>query len=413
MKYETIVIGAGQAGLATSYYLAQYGEEHVVLEQSSQVASGWRNRSWDSLTLVTPNLAFRMPGAELRGDRDGFMPLRDILSFFEDYVRKSRLPILYNIKVLSVSGADDGSYALETSDGMYSAKNVVIATGFFQHPKLPTYSKTISSAIKQMHSSEYRRPASVADGAVLVVGSGQSGTQIVEELLKAGRKVFLCVGTAGRAPRRYRGKDIIEWLHIVGLFDLTSEQLPPGMGKFDGIPHLSGTNGGHTINLHQFARDGVTLLGHMRFAENDKILLAPDLHTSLEAIDSFEVNATQMIDEYILNNSLDAPEEILPQLKFGYDQPLIKELSLSGEGINTIVWAMGYIFDYSMVKLPVVDHDGFPIQSAGVTKYPGLYFVGMPWMPSEKSGFLLGVGDSAHFIVNHIVRSGSKKSVEK
>jgi putative flavoprotein involved in K+ transport len=414
MKHiETIVIGAGQAGLAASYYLAQYGEEHVVLEQSGQVASGWRNRSWDSLTLVTPNLAFRMPGVELSGDRNGFMPLRDIISFFEDYVKKSDLPILYNIKVLSVARADDGSYALETSDGTYSAKNVVIATGFFQHPKLATYSKTISSTIKQMHSSEYRRPGSVADGAILVVGSGQSGTQIVEELLNAGKKVFLCVGTAGRAPRRYRGKDIIEWLHLVGLFDLSSEQLPPGMGKFDGIPHLSGANGGHTINLHQFAHDGITLLGHLRFAENDKILLASDLHKSLEAIDSFEMNAIQMIDEYIRNNNLDAPKETLPQLKFGYDQPLIQELSLSGEGINTIVWATGYNFDYSMVKLPVVDDDGFPIQSAGVTKYPGLYFVGMPWMPSEKSGFLLGVGDSAHNIVNHIVRSGSKKSVEK
>jgi putative flavoprotein involved in K+ transport len=282
---------------------------------------------------------------------------------------------------------------------------VVIATGFFQQPKIPGFAMHLSSDIHQLHSSQYRNPDSLPNGAVLVVGSGQSGGQITEELYRAGRKVFLCVGTAGRAPRRYRGKDIIKWLEILGFFNLTPEQLPPGMGKFDGIPHLSGTNGGHTINLHQFARDGVTLLGHLRGATGHRVSIAPDLHKNLAIIDQFEGDVTRMIDDHIQENGLDAPAEDLPQLRDGYEQPIIEALDLKQEGINTILWARGYTFDYSMVKLPVFDQDGFPVQSGGVTHYPGLYFVGIPWMPSEKTGFLVGVGESARHIVNCIAEA--------
>lgn len=408
---ETVIIGAGQAGLAASYHLTQYGHNHIVLERYDRVASAWRSRSWDSLTLVTPNWAFRMPGAEHAVDNpSAFMPVDDVILFFEDYAKKFDLPVVYNTQVLSVEGQADGTFLIKTNADAYTVRHVVVATGLFQAPRIPSFAKDISPAISQMHSSAYRRPSSVPDGAVLVVGSGQSGTQIAEELLHAGRKVFLCVGNAGRAPRRYRGKDIIEWLNIVGLFDLTPEQLPPGMGKFDGIPHLTGANGGHTINLHQFAKDGITLLGHLRTAETDKIVLAPTLHDSLRIADGFEKDVTQMIDEYIMNNGLDLPAEMLPQLEHGYHQPLLEELKLSHEQVNTIIWATGYTFNYSMVKLPVLDNDGFPVQSSGVTRFAGLYFLGMPWMPSEKSGFLLGVGESARHIAADIVMQGDLKN---
>ena len=400
---ETVIVGGGQAGLATSYYLTQHGHEHLVLEQSEKAASVWRNRSWDSFTLVTPNWAFRMPGAENNNtDPDGFMPRNKVIEFFEDYIKGFKLPVKYKTQVRSIEIADHKGYLIQTNEHIYKAKNVVIASGFFQQPKIPGFAAHVSSDIHQLHSSQYRNPALLPEGAVLVVGSGQSGGQIAEELYRAGRKVFLCAGTAGRAPRRYRGKDIIEWLEIIGFFNLTPEQLPPGMGKFDGIPHLSGTKGGHTINLHQFARDGVTLLGHLRGATNHKISMAPDLHKNLEIVDQFEWDATNMIDGYIQANGLDAPTEDLPQLRDGYEQPIIEELDLKKEKINTIIWARGYTFDYSMVKLPVFDQDGFPIQSSGVTHYPGLYFVGIPWMPSERSGFLLGVGDSARHIASCI-----------
>jgi putative flavoprotein involved in K+ transport len=196
---------------------------------------------------------------------------------------------------------------------------------------------------------------------------------------------------------------VIEWLDLTGFIDLTPEQLPPGMGKFEGIPYISGTNGGHTLNLHRFARDGVTLLGHLRGTAGDKVWLAPDLHQNLAKADQFELDALKMIDGYIQANGLDAPAEELPQLRDGYEQPVIEALDLKAAGINTVIWAMGYTFDYKLVKLPVHDKDGFPIQTSGVTPYAGLYFVGLPWMPSERSGFLLGVGESAKHIASHIV----------
>lgn len=402
-QVETVIVGGGQAGLATSYHLTQYGHEHVVLEQSEKAASQWRNRSWDSFTLVTPNQAFRIPGAVYNsGDPDGFMSLDQITDFFENYIHSFKLPVKYQQQVMSVTTSDRKSYLIQTREHTYEAKNVVIATGFFQEPKIPAYAEKISLKINQLHSSKYRNPRSLPNGAVVVVGSGQSGCQIAEELLFSGRKVFLCVGTAGRASRRYRGKDIIEWLEITGLFNLTPEQLPAGMGKFDGIPHLSGANGGHTINLHQFAKDGIILLGHLTGSMENKILLAPDLYESLKKVDQFEKDVTQMIDGYIEANGLSIPSENLPQLQYGYEQPVLEELDLQAEGITTIIWAVGYAFNYNFVKLPVLDKDGFPVQSIGVTNYPGLYFVGMPWMPNEKSGFLLGVGESARHIASCI-----------
>ncbi|HLG40719.1 MAG TPA: NAD(P)/FAD-dependent oxidoreductase [Chitinophagaceae bacterium] len=401
-QVETVIIGGGQAGLATSYYLSRKGHEHILLEQSGKAVSAWR-KCWDSFTLVTPNSAFRMPGIKHKGvNRDGFMPRDAVIEFFEEYIKSFKLPVKYKTQAVSVTAAGRLGYHIQTNADTYHSKNVVVATGFFQQPKIPGFATNISAGIHQLHSSSYRNPASIPDGAVLIVGSGQAGCQIAEELYLSGRKVFLSVGTAGRAPRRYRGKDIIEWLELVGFFDLTPDQLPPGMGKFDGIPHVSGTKGGHTLNLHQFARDGVTLLGHLRDADNKKLLFAPDLHKSLEIVDQFEMNVTNVIDEYIKTNGLNAPDEKLPQLRDGYNQPIVESLDMIKEDIRTIIWAVGYAFDYSFVKLPVFDKDGFPVQSNGATNYPGLYFVGLPWMPSEKSGFLVGVAESARQIAHSI-----------
>jgi putative flavoprotein involved in K+ transport len=331
------------------------------------------------------------------------MPREAVIKFFEDYVEKYDLPVRYETQVLSVKPDNDYGYLVETDKDNIRTKNVIIATGFFQHPRIPKFSEDISSTIMQLHSSKYRNPGQLREGAVLIVGSGQSGSQIAEELYLSGKKVFLCVGTAGRVPRRYRGKDIIEWLEVTGFLDLTPEQLPPGMGKFEGIPHLSGTGGGHTINLHQFAKDRVTLLGHLHGAKNQKVFIKPDLHDSIRIVDQFEVEATKVIDGYIESNRLDAPIEHLPQLAHGYDQPLTEELDLQKEGVDTIIWASGFYHNYDLVKMPAFDKDGFPIQSRGVSEFPGLYFVGMPWMPSEKSGFLGGVGEAARFVTSHIL----------
>jgi putative flavoprotein involved in K+ transport len=402
-KIETVIIGAGQAGLSTSYYLTLQSRKHIVLERASQAADQWRNQRWDSFSLVTPNWALQLPGAVYDGaEPNGFLSRDGMIAYLEKYARQFALPVAYNTEVKQVERKDDGQYHIETGKENYIAENVVVATGFFQKPKIPACSESISKTVRQLHSSGYKNPGLLPPGAVLVVGSGQSGCQVAEELHASGREVYLSIGKAGRVPRRYRGKDIIRWLFELGFLDLTPGQLPPGMGKFDGIPHLSGTNGGHTINLHQFAKDGIRLLGHVQSAQGSVITLAPDLHETLAMIDEFEKNVTGMIDEFIQANSPETPPEALPQLKYGFDQPVLTELHLEKAGIDTIIWATGYSFDYSFLKMPVLDQDGFPVQKSGVAEIEGLYFVGMPWMPSEKSGFLAGVGEAARNIALRI-----------
>jgi putative flavoprotein involved in K+ transport len=401
-RIETIVIGGGQAGLATSYCLTQLGREHLVLEQAAQAAPVWRNERWDSFTLVTPNWTLTLPGAEYDGaDPEGFMPRDEVVAYFARYVERFRLPIETNTRVVSVAPEDGAGYRVVAQGRTLLARHVVMATGFEQRPQVPAAASRLSPEIPQLHSSGYRNPDALPPGAVLVVGSGQSGAQIAEELYQDGRKVFLSVGNAGRAPRRYRGRDVVTWLTEVGFFDITPDKLPMPKERFS-PPHVSGTKSGHTLNLHQFARDGVTLLGHLQSASGRTIALAPDLHESLARADGFEREVQKMIDGYIQAKGLNAPEEELPQLREGYDQPLVEHLDLEAAGITSIIWATGYSPDFSPVKLPVLDHTGFPIQERGVTEYPGLYFVGMPWMPSLKMGLLAGVGEFAAHIASHI-----------
>ena len=404
-RTETVIVGGGQAGLATSYYLTQQSREHIVLERAAQAGNVWRNQRWDSFTLVTPNWTLRLPGAEYDGpDREAFMPREKVVDYFERYVERFKLPVQYNTSVIAVEPMEGKGYRVQTTDCTFEADNVVIATGFEQSPRIPSFASSLSPDITQLHSSQYRNPESIPAGAVLVVGSAQSGCQIAEELYQSGRRVYLSTGSAGRAPRRYRGKDTFEWLYMLGFFDIPSDKFPVPIELF-AAPHISGKNGGHTLNLHQFARDGVTLLGHLRGASGYKISLVPDLHENLAKADGFELQAQRMVDGYIKANGLDEPTEDLPQLRDGYEQPIIEELDLKAAGINTIIWATGYTFDFSLIKLPILDKTGFPLQTSGVTAHEGLYFVGMPWMPSLKSGTLAGVGDSALHIASTIAEA--------
>ena len=261
---ETIIIGGGQAGLSTSYHLKQLGREHVVFEAAEKPAHAWRNDRWDSFTFVTPNWTIQLPGAEYDGDDpDGYLPKEEIVAYFERYIEKYDLPVRFKTSVLEVAPMDGGSYQVKTEAGMVQARNVVIATGSFQKPKIPAFASNLPTDILQLHSGFYRNPAQLPDGAVLVVGAGQSGLQIAEELYQSGRKVYLSVGFAPRAPRRYRGRDVFAWLVDVGFFEQTPDKLPSPKARFGANPQLSGKNGGHSLNLHQFARDGVTLLGHI------------------------------------------------------------------------------------------------------------------------------------------------------
>lgn len=401
---DTLIIGGGQAGLALSFCLTQRGyRPHIVLERAAQAANVWRNERWDSFTFVTPNHLTRLPGTGDGAGEPEFMPRDQIVAYFERYIHDNNLPVRYNTGVTAVE-AVEGGYRLTLDSGdTLEASNVVIATGFFQKPKLPSVSAKLLPSMVQMHSGQYRNPHSLPSGAVLVVGSGQSGAQIVEDLQAAGRKVYLSVSSAGRFPRRYRGIDGFAWLTRIGFFDRTAAMLPTPQARFLPAPHITGARGGHTINLHQLSRDGVTLLGHVQDIQGDHITFVPDRNASLARADQFEADLIARIDSFIARNGLDLAPESLPQLRDGYDALEILELSLTGAGITSVIWATGYRHDYSLVKLPVFDDVGYPVTERGVTAFPGLYFLGMPWLHQYKSGFLLGIGEDAAYLADHIV----------
>lgn len=402
---ETIIVGGGQAGLATSYHLKQLGREHVIFETADKPAHAWRSDRWDSFTFVTPNWTIQLPGAEYNGsDPDGFLDRAEIVAYFEDYVKKFDLPVQFNTTVLEVSPLDGGGYQVRTDKKTYHAKNVVIATGSFQKPKIPTFSADLSKNVTQLHSGQYRNPSQLPEGAVLVVGSAQSGMQVAEELYQSGRKVYLSAGFAPRVPRRYRGRDIFAWLVDVGFFEQTPDKLPSPKARFGANPQLSGKNGGHSLNLHQFAHDGVTLLGHIAGAQDGKVTFKPDLKETLARSDKAEKDVIAMIDKYIEAKGIAAPQETVPELQDGYSAEEITELDLKAADINSIIWAIGYTFNYDLVKLPVTDEDGFPATQRGVTQYPGLYFVGMNWLSSRKSAILLGVNEDVKSIIAEMTK---------
>lgn len=411
-QIETLIIGGGQAGLSTSYHLKQRGREHLVLESAAQPAHAWRDDRWDSFNLLTPNWSIRLPGAEYQGtDPHGFMSRSEIVETFEQYIQSFQLPVQFGERVVSVEPIRRGQgYLVKTQETAFQARNVVVATGLYQRAKKPLLSADLSPHLIQHHASQYRNPSALPPGAVLVVGSGQSGCQIAEELYLSGRQVYLCTSSAGRAPRRYRGKDIFEWLLLSGFLDRTVDKLPSPKAKFAANPHLSGRDGGRTLNLHQFAHDGVVLLGRIQDGRDQMVRLAPDLKDNLAKADQIEAELVKLIDNYIARSGLDAPPESLPVLRDGYAAEVITELDLRQAGITSIIWAMGFAFDFGLVKLPIFDGDGYPIQKRGVTAHPGLYFVGLPWLYTNKSGLLLGVGEDASYIASAIAADGQRRS---
>src|SRR5215467_13866561 len=325
---DTVIIGGGQAGLAVSYYLTQQDRPHVVLEQAAQAGNAWRNHRWDSFTLNTPNWQSSLPGAEIASaNPDGFRSRDEVVKYFEEYIERFHLPVHYGVRVHRVTRSETSHrYVVETSGGTFEAQNVVIATGSYQKPKLPAFSADFSAQIRQIHSDEYRNPQSVPAGAVLVVGSAQSGPQIAEELYQSGRKVYLAVSRAGRVPRRYRGKDANWWHDRIGDYARTVDQLPSAREKFASKPMISGKDGGHTLNLHQFVHDGVVLLGRIQDVHDGKVMLAQDLRENLARADKVEADFVRSVDEFVAKNDIRAPEELLPVLRDGFDVEQLSEL---------------------------------------------------------------------------------------
>lgn len=402
-RTNTVVIGGGQAGIVTSYHLSQRDVEHVVLEQAAVLFPKWRSR-WDSFTLVTPNFQLQMPEFEYDGDDpDGFLTRDEVIAYLEEFAASFDPSVRFGVRATSVERNGKNTYRVETNNGTWEAENVVVAAGTFQKARIPAFSDAVSEDVVQLHSRDYRNPESLPEGAVLVVGAGQSGSQIAEELNESGRKVYLSASNVERLPRRYRGQDSMRWLNKTGFVDRTVDELESPAERFSPNPRISGKDGGRTLNLHQFARDGVRLLGRVEGADGTKVYLAPDLHASLRTADEFAAEFKQNIDKFIAKTGRDAPEPPAgPAPQDGYDVDIVRELDLEAEGISTIIWATGYTFNFSWVKLPLLDEYGYPVQERGVTQHAGLYFVGLHWLHTIKSGLLFGVSDDAEHVANHI-----------
>jgi putative flavoprotein involved in K+ transport len=409
---DTVIVGGGQAGLSVAYYCKVKGLSYVVLEKSDQPAYAWREEKWDSFCLVTPNWTVRLPGGNYEDfgfDPNGFILRDEIVDYLEKYIKLNNLNLSSGFRVTRIY-QDSGQWIVEGNkkNEQYKANNIVIATGFFQNPKIPSHSINLQKTICQIHTSKYKNPSDLNDGAVLVIGSGQSGMQIAEELYKSGKKVHLSVGSTGRIPRRYRGKDTVYWWERLGMFTKPVESLESPKDRFGSNPHVSGAKGGHDLNIHQFYRDGVSLYGHLDSISSDGkiIYFKDDLRDLITKIDEFEKEVLIIIDDYIEKNSIKAEEDKKPRLTDAYNQKIIRNLDIEAENITNIIWGTGYERDYSLIEGidPIVDEMGFPVQKKGVSPHRGLYFVGMPWISNAGSGLFYGVGSDAKNIVDNIIK---------
>jgi putative flavoprotein involved in K+ transport len=396
--YPVLIVGGGQAGLSVSYYLKQAGIDHCIFEKR-RVASSWRSDRWDTFCLVTPNWQCRLPNFPYQGDDPkGFMLKDQIAEYVESFARSFSPPIVEGISVTRVVRGSDGKINVSTSAGEYTTDHLIVATGGYDIPIIPTYAATLPKHINQVHSVDYRNPESIPPGEVLVVGSGQSGVQIVEDLHLAGRKVHLCVGQAPRSPRVYRGKESTEWLMDMGYYKLTVDKHPLGDRAGERTNHyMTGRDGGHEIDLRKFAQQGVKLYGTMTGIEGSQISFAPDLRRNLDDADEVYCGIRRDIDKYIEANQIDAPEEA-PFIKVWEPEIETATLDCEAAGITTIIWAIGFCPDYRWIELPAFDGRGSPKFKRGVSHVDGLYFLGLPWLNTWGSGRFLGVAEDAEYL---------------
>jgi putative flavoprotein involved in K+ transport len=400
-RVETLVIGGGQAGLTMSHMLSRRGRPHLVVERN-RVAERWRSGRWDGLHFQFPNWSVQLPDFPFAAsDPDGFATRQDVLKYLEAYAEFIAPPLRTGVAVTRLrSGMDGNGFVAETSAGPIESDNVVVATGPYQQPKMPDLLRDHHDLF-QVHAASYTNPQQLPKGAVLVIGSGASGAQITEELMRAGRRVFLSVGRHRRVPRRYRGRDLMWWLYALGRDKMTPEERGPDRL----LPLITGAYGGHTVDLVQYATDGVTLLGHLTGANDGVLAFADDLAENIQQGDASYHGFLQMADAHVAAAGLDLPpdpaaHERLPKPP-GLDTPR-SQLDLRAETINAVVWATGYALDFTWIDMPVIKPDGEPIHHRGIGEIPGLYFIGLQWMSKMMSSFLSGVGDDAARLADHI-----------
>ena len=399
-----VIVGGGQAGLSVSYCLQQRGIDNIIFEKH-KIAHAWRTKRWDSFCLVTPNWQCTLPGYHYPGsDKEGFMQRDEIVRYIEDYARSFGPCIKEGVSVLSVRQHETRNvFEVVTSIGTYTADQVVVATGGYHTPKIPRMAEQLPKSIVQLHSSEYQNARSLPEGEVMVVGTGQSGCQIAEDLLLAERKVHLCVGGAPRSPREYRGKAVVDWLDQMGYYDIPIDEHPQKETVRTKTNHyVTGRGGGREIDLRQFATEGMRLHGRLNTIQDNKFTFKADLKENLDYADSVAESIKGTIDQHIEKAKIDAPIE--PAYKPLWEpEETSTNLELEADKISTIIWSTGYHTDFSWIEVPAFNGKGYPGHERGVsTTVENLYFVGLPWLYTWGSARFSGIARDATYLADCI-----------
>ncbi|MET1058978.1 MAG: NAD(P)/FAD-dependent oxidoreductase [Nocardioides sp.] len=400
-EVEVVVVGGGQAGVAMSEHLGECGVPHLVLERH-RIAERWRTERWDSLVANGPVWHDRFPGMEfLDLAPDTFASKEQVADYFAAYAEKIGAPIRCGVEVTSVRrNTGRPGFRVQTSEGVIDARFVVAATGPFQRPVFPPIVPDGAVPL-QIHSSAYRNPEQLPEGAVLVVGAGSSGVQIADELRRAGRRVHLSVGPHDRPPREYRGRDFCWWLGVLGLWDAET----PPLGAEHVTIAVSGARGGHTVDFRALAAGGIELVGRTASFDGGILRFAPDLADNIARGDANHLSLLDAADAYVERNGLDLPEE--PEARIlGPDPACVteprRELDLADAGVTSIIWATGFATDYSWLQVDAFDEKGRPRHRRGVSSEPGVYFLGLPWLSRRGSSFIWGVWHDAKHLADHI-----------
>src|SRR5438128_4723753 len=395
---DVAIIGAGQAGLATSWYLTQANVDHVILE-AGRVAETWRTRRWDSFCLVTPNWTVKLPGGEYAGpDPDGYMNLTELVDHFQLWANSFHAPVQESCSVAALD-PDSNNFVLTTSSGKIRARTVVVASGGYQRAHLPPNANQIPDSVIQILAEDYTNPDAIPPGAVLIVGSGQTGCQLAEELHQAGRKVILSCGRCPWAPRRMGGQDLVWWVVESGWWQRTPAQLPLLAARLLGNPQTTGHHGGRALTYRAPHTAGVELVGRYLGANDRKVHFADDLALSIQAGDDLARTFMRWVATLCEKRGLAVPWEVPPSAGFAGRT----EADLEKEGITTVIWTAGYRPDFDWVHLPVFDEMKFPIQVDGRSAVPGLYFMGVHFQRKAQSAVLYGVGEDAELVARHII----------
>jgi putative flavoprotein involved in K+ transport len=415
---DVIVVGAGQAGLSASYHLKKSGLNHIVLERG-KIGESWRSQRWDSFVLNTSNKLNILPGDTYKNrNPEDFSSARGFASSLTEYVSMHQLPVMEEAKVVSVEKPEGSLFFIvvvsvnHTLESWY-CRQVIIASGTQSEKKTPGLSAYLPSSLQQLHVADYRRVEQLSAGAVLVVGSAQSGCQVAEDLADAGRKVYLATSMVGRVPRKYRGEDILDWLIRTGFFDVRKEEIEDPSMLTMKPPQLTGiANGTRTISLQSLARKGVIILGRLENADEENLYFQPNAALHVKFADEVSMNIKQMIDSYILQNKLSAPpvepdENDVPDNNASVASAITR-ISMEETDISTIIWATGFTADHSYLKLPVFDREGKIRHKDGIGDTEGIYFIGGSWLRSRKSALLYGIKDDAAFIVNMVYQKQRK-----